>query len=413
MNPAQQKDDLNRILVIHPEGNTFNNPSLKCLIDLLIKNGNTIDLRYPLTKAPVPQYAGIRLLPFSRILRLLKYLIFEYICSGSLIFLTTLNDYIFHYRKYWLIIGIDRQGLIEASFVSRLSNTPYIFLSFEIMFESETSAHYKKIERKSAQDVSLWLVQDELRASKLQEENHLDSSTRFLLPIASAGAGLPASKRLRDTLGIPINKKVAITIGSVSAWSMTSEIIRATVEWPEDWVLLVHERYGRTQDRLSAEIKKLLKSNANNKVFISDSAAQMVDDMGTILAGISIGLAFYKPKYTSKFINRFHGKNLSHIGLSSGKISTYLRYGVPIIINEIGIYAEDVRQFEFGRVVEHPEGIKAVLDELDSDEYKNNAKKYFLENLNFCNFENEILARLQTIRLAKCSRPLNTGTDDW
>lgn len=410
MNPAQQKGDLNRVLVIHPEGNTFNNPSLKCLIDLLIRDGNTIDLRYPLTKASVPQYAGIRLLPFSRILRLLKYLLFEYLCSWPPIFLATLGDYVFHYRKYGLIIGVDRQGLIEASIVSQLSNTPYIFLSFEIMFESETSARYKRIERKAARNTPLWLVQDEIRASKLQEEDHLQASTRFLLPLASAGAGLPASERLRDTLGIPVNKKVAITIGSVSTWSMTSELIRSTVEWPDDWVLLVHERYGRARDKLTTELKAFSKPDHNNKVFVSDSAAQMVDDMGTILAGVSIGLAFYKPKHTARFGDRYEGKNLRYLGLASGKISTYLRYGIPILVNEIGTYAEEARRFGFGRVVERTEGIKDVLDELDSDEYRKNARTYFSRKLDFRNYENAILARLQATRLATRSRPENTGT---
>lgn len=404
MNPAQQKGDLTRVLVIHPEGNTFNNPSLKCLIDLLIKDGNTIDLRYPLTKAPVPQYAGIRLLPLSRILRLLKYFLFEYLCSWSLVFLATLVDYIFLYRKYWLIVGVDRQGLIEASIVSRLSNTPHILLSFEIMFESETSARYKRIERKAARNMPLWLVQDEVRASKLQEENHLKASNRFLLPLASAGAGVPASERLRDTLGIPIDKKVAITIGSVSTWSMTSELIRSTVEWPDDWVLLVHERYGRARDKLTAEIKAFSTADHNNKVFVSDSAAQMVDDLGSILAGVSIGLAFYKPKHTSRFSDRYEGNNLRYLGLSSGKISTYLRYGIPVLLNEIGIYAEEARRFGFGRVVERPECIKDVLDELDGDEYRNNARTYFSEKLDFRNYENAILARLQATRLAAHSR---------
>ena len=120
------------------------------------------------------------------------------------------------YREYDLIIGVDRQGLIEASILSKLTKKPYIFISFEIMFESETSAKCKLLEIKASKAVSKWIVQDVVRADILANENQLQTFNRILLPLASAGSGVLNSDRLRDYLGIPENKKVAILIGSIS-----------------------------------------------------------------------------------------------------------------------------------------------------------------------------------------------------
>ena len=51
--PSQQ-NALKRVLIIHTDGNSFNNPSLKCIIDLLLEKGCEIDLRYPKSDAPMP-----------------------------------------------------------------------------------------------------------------------------------------------------------------------------------------------------------------------------------------------------------------------------------------------------------------------------------------------------------------------
>jgi hypothetical protein len=223
--------------------------------------------------------------------------------------------------------------------------------------------------------VSLWIVQDEVRAQQLQFENVLQSSNKFLLPLASAGVGSAKAERLRDRLGIPEEKKVAIVIGSVYGWSMISQIIKSVVNWPEEWVLIVHERYGQTSELLSAEVAAV-ENLLNCKIFISNAATEMVDDMGSILAGVSVGLAFYEADLKKRYL----GKNLVYLGLSSGKISTYLRYGVPVIINEIGIYAEETRLYRFGCVVELPEEIPNKLDEIDHEEYRINARNYFVKN---------------------------------
>ncbi len=378
-----------QVLIIHADGNLFNNPSLKCIADLLLQRGCEIDFRYPKSFAPMPATKGIRLLPFGPKLWRIKSFIFNRLCISPLVFLSALLEQLFLYKKYDLIIGVDRQGLIEAEMLHKITQTPFVYISFEIMFESETSAHCKKLERNASRDVSFWVVQDKERAEQLQRENHLNTGNRFLLPLASSGVGEIAAERLRDRLGIPDDKYVAITIGSVADWSMTREIIQSVASWPDDWVLIVHERYGRTSQSLEdalAEIAPLV----GKKIFLSNAATDSVDEMGNILSGVSVGLAFYKPV----FIGPYLGKNLIHLGLASGKISTCLRYGIPVLMNEIGLFAKEAKAHQFGWVVESPGSIGGGLARFQDARLGVNAKNYFMERLDFNCFEHDLWARI-------------------
>lgn len=391
-NVEQMSHALKRILIIHTDGNSFNNPSLKCIIDLLLEKGCQIDLRYPKSYALMPPYEGVRFLPFGKVIQRLKLIISARVCSWPLVFLSVFVENFFFYKKYDLIIGVDRQGLIEASALNKITGTPHIFISFEIMFESETSARYKSLERIASMGVAGWLVQDKVRAEQLQNENGLDPNKKILLPLASAGMGCPKATRLRDHLGIPGDKKVAISIGSVSGWSMTNQILKSVVDWPEDWVLIIHERYGRTSENLKGELAALTHL-IGRKIFISDAATALVDDMGSILAGVSVGLAFYDPDFKGLYT----GQNLKYLGLSSGKIGTYLRYGIPVILNEIGLYASEARLYRFGFVVEYPQQILDNLNHCLDEQFRRNALNYFTNKLDFNIYRGYIWQRLFSV----------------
>lgn len=379
-----------RVLIIHTDGNSFNNPTLKCVIDLLLDKGCEIDLRYPRSNAPMPAPRGVRLLPFGRIAKLVKANVFDRLASRRLAALCVRAEALALYRDYDLVIGVDRQGLIEAGILHRMTGTPYVFFSFEIMFESETSARYKALEREAAAGVSLWLVQDEARAHQLEHENGLQAANRFLLPLASAGAGAPGPRRLRDLLGVPEDMHVAIAIGSVEGWSMTGRILQSVAGWPRGWALIVHERYGRTRERLRAELAQVAHL-VGRSIFLSDTAPDMVDDMGSVLAGVAVGLAFYEPDFKGPY----SGKNLQHLGMASGKISTCLRYGVPVILNDIGLYPGEARRFGFGRVVQSPEQIAGQLDFCLDARCSSSARRYFLEVLDFNVHAQRLWSRLR------------------
>ena len=387
------RDRSNRILIIHTDGNTYNNPSLKCIIDLLLDNGFTIDLRYPSSFAPMPSVNNVRLMPFGRFVGRVKRIVYNRLCSVFLMYLAVFFENLVYYRNYDLIIGVDRQGLLEANILNRLKGTPYIYISFEMTFEDETSIHFKTPERIASKNISCWIVQDDDRANELKRENELSDRNKMLLPLASSGAGQVGAKRLRDILSIPEDKKVAIVIGSISKWSMTSEITRSVTSWPVDWVLILHERYGRTSHALAAELGEL-EHLVGKQIFISDSASEMVDDMSTILSGIDAGLAFYSPDYGGGLHT---GKNLKILGLASGKISTYLRYDVPVVTNEIGLYADEIRKHHLGAVVNGPDEIPGALIAMGNEDYSQSISRYYSEFLDFDIYADKLLTTVRSV----------------
>jgi hypothetical protein len=380
---------LQRVLLIHTDGNTFNNPTLKCVVDLLLENQVDITIRYPESYAAMPKIPGVSLLPFGKVYRKLKNVIFNKLCWKCASWLSVWIEYIFFYDNYDLIIGVDRQGLIEAGYLNRLTGTPVVYFSFEIMFESETSIRFKSSERQSAKCVKHWFVQDELRAMHLEQENSLNSDRKTIVPLASSGLAEISSFRLRDQLGVPLEKKVAIAIGSISNWSMAAEIISSVFAWPDDWVLIIHDRYGRTEIELE-ELGYKLSEIDNEKIYLSNHAANLVDDMADILAGVSVGLAFYRPDYFSPYT----GKNLKYLGLASGKISTFLRYGIPVIMNEIGSYSDLAKEYGFGVVAKDTADIGYLLPLLVDSSWSDNSSSYYKKYLDFQNYKHLVWEKL-------------------
>lgn len=374
-------DGMKRVLLIHPEGNTFNNPTLKSVVDLLLEKKVHLAIRYQVGLSAMQMLPSVSLLPVGRFQQRIKNAIFNKICLEWLGYLYILLENIFVYKKYDLIIAVDRQGLIEAGMLHQQVNTPVVFFSFEIMFESETSKRFKSTEKKVAQYVKHWFIQDEIRASHAQKENNLSSTSKTLLPLASAGIAENHVERLRDLLGVPTDLKVAIAIGSITDWSMVREIVSSVYTWPENWALIIHDRYGKTEDELT-KLGCDLNNLPKNRVFISNRATIKVDNMSNVLAGVSAGLAFYKPNYKSPYT----GKNLEYLGLASGKISTYLRYGVPPIMNEIGQYSTFAKIHQFGLVADDAAGISMLLEKLIDPLWSERAFLFYKEHLDFNNY---------------------------
>ena len=392
--------NIQKVLLIHPEGNVYNNPTLKCIVDLLLSHKVEITIRYSdvLSRTPFPHVKGIKPIGYGYFFHKIKNIIFYHLSSPRLAWLSVWVESQFVYEAYDVVIGIDRLGLIEAAYLNQITGTPFIFFSFEIFFESETSSSFKSLERRAAKYAEWWFVQDELRAHHLQQENHLNPATCKLIPLASTGLGELSTNRLRDQLDIPKDKHVAILIGSITSWSMAAETVASTIDWPDDWVLIVHDRYGNTKSKLETLGIDLL-SIPVDKVYLSSQSKLAVDDMGEVLSGVSIGLAFYRVIDRPNSLHSVaHGKNMKYLGLASGKISTFLRYGVPVIMNEIGLYADLARKHSFGLVCQEPTDIASLLSScLNTTNLSAKATLFYKTYLDFRNYQDVISTCLTNI----------------
>lgn len=380
-----------RILVIHDEGNISSNPGLRSIVETMTVLGFAVDI-WRSAAVDLPPIPGVHVITRPVFFRRLKTLFTEKHPSrvlSSLLYFVWLATR--RLPNYELVVGVDRRGLLEGAYIARHRHIPLMFVSFEILFADEVGERFKRLERDVADTVDGWIVQDPVRQHCVQVENGLRADRALIVPIGSPGTRAPESKsRLRDRLGIPPDSHVVVMMGSAARWTMTPEILSSLNSWPAGWALLIHDRTGRSQD--AAVDFRDNGGQSAQRVYWSSEPLPDIDDMSEILAGVDYGLALYRP-----LPGPFTERNLENLGRSSGKISTYARYGVPIITNEIGLMASDVREFGAGFVVETPNQIGPHLDKSLLERHRAGCRSYFQRTLDYSIHERKVQALVCTL----------------
>ena len=377
---------MTRVLIIHPEGNLNNNPNLEAITRLLGARGNSIEVRSPQgpfhSIAPHPNVCLTAQSPLRR--KILQRLTES--PSLSWWTKTLLWLVLFETPRPDLIIGIDRQGIVEASALGERYNIPYAYLSYEIFVTGECSIELKKLERRAAKNAAFAVAQDEMRARLLSEETGIPENQILRMPVA--GTGVRPGHRtttLNERLGIPLDKRIALSAGSVADWTMARELVQTLPDWPPNWVLVMHDRYGHVKSWLDAAQRQL-----PERLFLSRHPVATTFELEALLHSADLGIALYQPTYQ----DIYSGRNLKYIGMSSGKIATYLQHGLPIMINEIGEMADHVRRHNLGLVIREPGEIASNLAELDPEPSIDRCLKFFEEHLDAALYIDQLAAKI-------------------
>jgi hypothetical protein len=374
----------NRVLVIHEEGNAANNPSL---VSMLTDVAGTNEIHY-ISVDPRVEKLDVKSIVKNRLQNKITNLIINRGYSKNLLIFSTFQEiFICLFRNPKLIIGVDRQGLVVGGFMSQIFRIPLVYISFEIIFEKETSRKFKKLERYFSKKVDLWIIQDEIRAQALMNENNLSDRNKLIIPI-----GVQSSKKNTDTpkkekylrkkLGISEDSKIAIMFGSLAEWTMANEVILSLNEWPKNWNLLIHHRYGDTLGELSS--KNLSEYLNHPALHISEETITDLSCQIDVLTEVDAGIAFYSPT-----TGIFRGDNIKFIGRASGKVSMFAKHDIPIITNKNGLLSEDIREFSAGLVVEGVPDLPAALIEIEKSRESYRSSTYYNEILNFDNYSSE------------------------
>ena len=353
---------MTNILLIHPEGNINNNPNLFAIVELLCDDGYHVDLF--VKRNPIIDQNS-------------------YIKNLQILFLddTNIDDVErLDRKKYSLIIGIDT-GIVIASKIARKLNIPYCYISYEIMFADELGTEKKNAEIAACKNISFAICQDPVRSYFLSIENNISINKIFNIPVTgNYKKQYPKSDFLYEHLKIPKDKKIALFAGSISKWSMIGDIVKQTDSWPKNWVLVLHDRYGRNLGFLSSLIKN------RPQIYISDRSLKTPDDLEKLICSADVGIGLYKTNFNSIY----EGKNLVFMGLSAGKLMTYMKYGVPVITNEIGQLSDYIRKYKLGIVVNKAAEINPSKVEKITD-CSENCTNFFKDKLDFNLKSNQLL----------------------
>lgn len=350
-----------KILIVHPEGNIKNNPNLFALAKLIVEQGWEV-LVYSRKRPEIYQgeiFNGASFVYFPNTL-----------------WETYSLERSFASLDIRFVIGIDNYGVYKAQMISRFLNVPYLFLSYEILFDDELArfgnrfdCHYKLMAKKAAKEAVCSVAQDEERMRILSEEYNVPLSSVLQMPVANTGSHLMnTSHYFHQMLHIPEEKKILLYMGWMNE-QQEERLIQFAKFMPDDWVLVAHSRYKYIPSSCSPYI--------GSKLYFSvDKPIENMDDMGVLLSDCQAGFCMYQPRYD----NVYEGKNIQYIGLSSGKASTFLQYGVPVVVENMNIWDKIVENYGIGFQLQSPESLQK-LDTIATEDAKMKAIKYFNENL--------------------------------
>lgn len=274
-------------------------------------------------------------------------------------------------------IGVDPSGLIEAQRFSGQNNLGYF--SFEILFKDEIELkkdqELKNAEEVASKQVDFILVQDKMRYEHLIANNFglrkkIDS---FLIPVA------PIETKVK--LALPPKDKVKIIFsGSFASWSGLDFILDSieNENWNKRYEITFHSRLELNKDNFYLKRIEDLKSKGYSVYF---SAKPFYNQIAffEFLQNFHIGLGFY---FASTSV--FTKKNITEIGLASGKLNTYAMVGIPAITNHSTFLDALNSEYNFGELLRENELLydKINLVMINWYEKSRGAKTYYDSILN-------------------------------
>ncbi len=379
-----------KIAVVYPLGQLSIIPSLVGIIETLADNGYTLDLflcenpAFPATEFKSPKID--------------KYILGSDENMGSL-------KWKFRYLSLWIpklavkcrsgryicIIGVDPLGLVLSYLPAVFFKIPLIYFSLELLIYSELSSaalrYLKSVEKKASKTACLTIIQDVDRAEILMHENGTPKEKIALLPNAPTGEAVTTkSLYLRESLGISPDRIIVLHSGSIHPMMMVSDLAEEAKSWDNNIAMVFHSR-----NRFMSDYEKNFISLIDSKKTYLSHRPAMLDNYADLVASADIGIALYE-------------KNLSNInvfcmGLSSGKIAYYLKYGLPVVVSSLPSLKKLVEEYRCGVAVDSVHEVKVALSIIlaNYDAYSRNAIRCFNEKYQFKKHAGNILKRLQMI----------------
>ena len=384
--------DQRRIAIFEPYPSFATNPSLVCLSEALTRSGARVDVLMNASNQHLPIDSALTRYPFP-----------ECLPDKSSPNRGTLRGWWEHIQRirvdrmfaagaYDLVLGVDSAGVIAGYKYARRYGIPLVYLCFEMSFRDElsidTQIEEKERECIASQFADLVIASDRGRAELLASENGLSLEKFEYLPVSPGGSHrVKGSDYVRRRFNLTERQTVVLHSGSFDSWTYAGELLENVTTWPEGFVLVVHTRYKPSEADMY--VQEMQQAKLPNVVLSTEPLPQ--DEHEQLVASADIGLALYKA-----IPRRYLQKNLQNIGLSSGKFSLYMKYGLPVISVGQQSYAQLLEEYHFGEDLASFNEMPMALDRVRSDyaHYRAEAQRLFSEKLDFDIHWVKVAARL-------------------
>lgn len=364
------------IAIITPKESIYTNPLLIALFEKLNEEKIDVFLIAPRQKAKnISGYKNIfhlKYFPFyfSRFPRrpfIIMQVLFSYMYTA----------FILRKNKVKILVGIDPEGLVIGGRLNRILKGFLGYLSFEIIYKDELlgNAYFELMKKKEieySKKILFLAIQDDERKNLLLKENHIDATNIkiFNVPVSPVATNRIKNPDVGKKLGIPYDKKLVLYSGSIGDWTGASDILESLENfWDENFWLVIHSHSEFTEgSALKERIDSLMLNGC--PVSLHNEPFEAYSEYSSFVGNFDIGLVYYKPDSKQ---NIYKGKNTEFIGLSSGKFSTYMMLGIPVIFNGISYYKKLLEKYDFGAKTKNNEDMSACLADIRLN-YKKKSK---------------------------------------
>ncbi len=294
-----------------------------------------------------------------------------------------------------MFIGVAEEplALAAATLASKLFRVPLVYYSIELYLPDNTGSRFlgrciarlkKALERWCNRQASFSIIQDRGRARLLAASNGISVSRIVTVPNSPLGCAVRQnSDHLREMFQIPDVCKIILHAGGLGNYTMCLELAEAARTWSEDLVLVFHTREA------SDPHLGMLRATADNKHILFSLQPVPYAQLDALVSSADIGIALY----------RDIGRNVSQIGLSSGKLSQYLKCGLPVVTTDFPSLRQIIEGYRCGICVSDPQEVdQAVRQILESyDTFSANSLFCYNELFSFEKHFGKVLARLTQI----------------
>jgi hypothetical protein len=347
------------LILFSKNHDTFNNPSIDALIQICIQNDISISFiiggihfknQYKEIKVILePNNYRFYNKNFFNLKNLIKAILNFFNC---LIFYFKLSRLFLHQKK-GTIIGIDPGGIVWANNIYKMlwifkRKFEIHYWSFELFFIDEGAEKMDEI--LACKNIKQLIIQDEVRGKLLIKENNISPDVKITyLPVA------PIERRVENLTNLDLlpnlkeilKFKSLIFFGSFKPWAGSNILLEALEKGlPKDWSAVIHSRFPISME-IKSQINRLISNG--QKIYIDETYIKNFDDAIKYLKQFNCGLCLYIPDYKSIYT----GKNIEHIGLSSGKFSMFINAGVNLICSKQEPFNEIIRKNKIGLCIDN------------------------------------------------------------
>ncbi|OVE77653.1 hypothetical protein BVX99_02065 [bacterium F16] len=304
------------------------------------------------------------------------------------------------------VIVFDPHGAaLACSFLQQYPDLPIGFISLEIMFTEELllpEEHMtKRLQDMVLSRITCALVQDKERGILLVENSPLSTTQLYYSPVAPVAYTHThlSQAELRTKYGLPLDKRLLLYSGALSELSRLEWFLELTHYLPLNY-LLVLTIWNKKPNSLAVQRAYKMLSRREN-VHFTEEIIPSVDYLD-YCRSFDAGLALFRGTY----VGWNFGKNMDFIGLASGKFSSYICSGLPVITSNQSVYRNLSKQYSCVLPIAEPEEIFQRLNALpNKEEYKDETSRMYSEVLDpepgLIAFLDELLSKRTSCELRK------------